>query len=154
MDFQDETTNGDGATASGDEGRVFGRIVRYMSEQLQEANRVQSDDELAQLIATFTELAQAFETTGGFEFAAEQALPLSHTFFMIEQGMRSLSAQAAEAGQNDAAAKIEWGALQAKGIAAVLEEKHLGGAGGIIAFSMDDEDGFSPAFETGGTNGH
>lgn len=153
MDFDDRDTN-DNAPGPRDEGKIFGRIIRYMSEQMAEANRVRSDEELEHLTTVFSELAQAFETTGGFEFAPEQALPLSHTFFMIEQGMRALSTQAGESGQTDAAAKIEWGAIQAKAIAAVLEEKHLGGAGGIIAFSMDGEDGFTPALAPDGDDTH
>lgn len=137
LDFDDEDNQ---------EALVFARIVRYLSEQLKDPGDV--PEEIQEMSVILEELAQAFETTGGFEFNAEQAVFLSQVFTVMETSMRALSESAAKLNQTDAAAKIEWGANQAKGMAAVLEERHLHNIGGIIAFNKEDEAEWeSPIFD-------
>ena len=138
---------GDGATPSDNanfEGRVFARIVRHIAEQLDRSGETGevaafTPENLGQTSGLFHEIADAFESTGGFEFQAEQALPLSHAFVLIEAGMRTLSGQAGELGHTDAAAKMEWAAGRARAMTAKLEERHLAGAGGIITFDDVDD---------------
>lgn len=124
------------------EGLIFAKIIRHIAEQMTSAPPPEgsSDDDLQNTAGLFLELADAFEAVGGFEFAAEQALPLSHAFVLIEQGMRALSAQAREGGHDNAAAKMEWAAGRARLMTAKLEERHLAGAGGIVAFGNIDDD--------------
>lgn len=130
---QDETQEGDQEEAS-----VFAAIVRYLAERLTDVEPDVDPGDLAPTGELFLELAEAFETTGGFEFDQEQALPLSHAFAMLEGGMRILAEQAGESGHTNAAAKMEWAALKARGMARLLETHHLSGSGGIIAFGLDD----------------
>lgn len=120
------------------EAQVFAKIVRYLSERLSEVEPGVDPGDLAKTGALFAELAEAFETTGGFEFSTDQALPLSHAFVMLEGGMRVLADQAHEAGQTNAAAKMEWAALKARSMTAKLESSHLQSTGGIIAFGMEE----------------
>ena len=95
---------------------------------------------LEDLSATLREIATAFETTGGFRFEASQSLVLSHVFTVLEAGMRTLSAQAAEGGQDNAAAKIEWAAGETREMTAYLMEKHGSGDGGILVLIGDDKE--------------
>lgn len=128
------------------EALIFARIVRYLSEQLKAPGEV--PEEIQEMGGVLDELAQAFEATGGFEFSSEQALFLSQVFTVMETSMRALSESASSLEQHDAAAKIEWAAGQAKGMAAVLEERHLHNIGGIIAFNMEEEEGWdTPVFD-------
>ena len=123
------------------EGLVFSKIVRHIADQLMatQISEQVTEDDLQRTSGLFHEIADAFEQSGGFEFSAEQALPLSHAFVMIEQGMRALSAQATEAGHGNAGAKMEWAAGRAHLMTAKLEERHLAGAGGIISFDNIDD---------------
>ena len=124
------------------EALIFAKIVRYMAEQLAQIDPEAKPEDLGVMGDLFNEIADAFETTRGFEFTSEQALPLSHAFAMLEGGIRLLGEQAAEGGHTNAAAKMEWAAIKAKAMTADLETSHLEGAGGIIAFEVDygDED--------------
>lgn len=122
------------------EAQVFATIVRYLAERLGEVEPDVDPGDLAQTSELFTEIAEAFEQTGGFEFSSEQALPLSHAFAMLEGGMRILAEQADDTGHTNAAAKMEWAALKARNMTAKLERYHLEGASGIIAFGADEDD--------------
>lgn len=123
------------------EGLIFSRIVRHIAEQMGQAEAAGQNpgEGPHQTSALFHEIADAFEQTGGFEFMAEQALPLSHAFVLIEAGMRTLSEQATGLGHVDAAAKMEWAAGRARMMTAKLEERHLAGAGGIVTFDDIDD---------------
>ena len=120
------------------EAKVFATIVRYLAERLTDIEPDTDPGDLAPTGELFNEIATAFENTSGFEFASDQALPLSHAFAMLEGGMRILSEQAEESGHTNAAAKMEWAALKARNMTAKLEEHHLAASGGIIAFDLDD----------------
>ena len=129
------TDDDDGQKA---EAHVFGAIVRYLAERLSDVEPGVDPGDLAQTGTLFLELAEAFETTGGFEFDQDQALPLSHAFAMLEGGMRILAEQAGETGHTNAAAKMQWAAIKARAMMGVLETHHLSGSGGIVAFGLDD----------------
>ena len=120
------------------EAQVFAKIVRYLAERLTDVEPDVDPGDLVQTGELFVELADAFEATGGFEFTADQALPLSHAFAMLEGGMRILSEQAGESGHGNAAAKMEWAGIKARAMAGLLETHHLSGSGGIVAFGLDD----------------
>ncbi len=119
---------------------IFAKIVRYMATQLSEIDPEAIPEDLSVMGELFVEIADAFETTSGFEFTHEQALPLSHAFTMLEGGIRLLAEQASESGHVNAAAKMEWAAIKAKAMTADLETSHLEGAGGVIAFDRADEE--------------
>lgn len=121
------------------EARVFATIVRYLAERLGDVDPDADPGDLVHTADLFEELADAFEDTGGFEFAHDQALPLSHAFAMLEGGMRILAEQAHQSGHGNAAAKMEWAALKARAMTAKLEESHLHGVAGIIAFGREDD---------------
>ena len=126
--------------ATDSENQIFAKVVSYMA-----ANLAADEDEdlpagLEDLSATLREIATAFETAGGFQFEASQTLVLSHVFSVLEAGMRTLSEQAAEGGQDNAAVKIEWAAGQAREMTAYLMEKHGGGDSGILVLIGDDEE--------------
>lgn len=122
------------------EAQVFATIVRYLAERLGEVEPDVDPGDLAHTGELFSEIADAFEQTGGFEFSSEQALPLSHAFAMLEGGIRILAEQADDTGHTNAAAKMEWAALKARNMTAKLERYHLEGASGIIAFGADEDD--------------
>lgn len=126
-----------GTTSDNAEALVFAKIVRYLSERLGDVEPDADPGDLNHMGELFDEIAEAFEETGGFEFSSDQALPLSHAFAMLEGGMRILADQAHDLGQSNAAAKMEWAALKARGMTARLETHHLSGAGGIVAFGQD-----------------
>jgi len=132
-----ETDADDGAQA---EAHVFAAIVRYLAERLTDVEPDVDPGDLVQTGELFLELAEAFETTGGFEFDQDQALPLSHAFAMLEGGMRILAEQAGESGHTNAAAKMEWAGIKARAMMGLLETHHLSGSGGIVAFGLDDGD--------------
>lgn len=138
-----EGTNANGdanQTAAQAEAQVFATIVRYLAERLGDVEPDVEASDLAHTSELFTEIATAFEETGGFEFSSEQALPLSHAFAMLEGGMRILAEQADDTGHTNAAAKMEWAALMARNMTAKLERYHLEGASGIVAFGGDDDE--------------
>lgn len=128
----------DGDVSENAEAHVFAKIVRYLGERLTDVEPDVDPGDLAKTGELFAEIAEAFEATGGFEFSPDQALPLTHAFVMLEGGMRVLAEQAHEAGQTNAAAKMEWAAIKSRAMTAKLESHHLQGAGGIIAFGMED----------------
>lgn len=125
--------------AAAAEAKVFATIVRYLAERLSDVEPNVDPGDLAHSGDLFIELATAFENTSGFEFSSDQALPLSHAFAMLEGGMRILAEQAGESGHTNAAAKMEWAALKARAMGATLETHHLQGAGGIVAFGLEDD---------------
>jgi hypothetical protein len=129
------------------EGFVFAKIIRGVADHLSKIDVDQKDHDVDQMLRVFSELADAFESTNGFEFDHEQALPLSYAFTMLEAGMRVLSEQATAGGHFNAAAKMEWAAIQAKGMIGELESRHRSDEGGIITFDetgdIDDDDEFS-----------
>lgn len=118
------------------EGMIFSKIIRHITEQLSDLNGDQPPEEVEQIKSLFTELADSFEHNSGFEYMAEQALSLSQAFAMLSAAMLVLSNQASTLGHSDAAAKMQWAAATSKNITAQLEENHLNGAGGVIA--LDD----------------
>ena len=122
------------------EGLIFSKIIRHITEQLSDLNEDQPPEEVEQIKSLFTEFADSFEHSSGFEYVAEQALPLSQAFAMLTAGMQALSNQASTLGHSDAAAKMQWAAATSKNITTQLEENHLNGAGGIIALDDSDED--------------
>jgi len=122
------------------EGLIFSKIIRHITEQLSDLNEEQPPEEVEQIRSLFTEFADSFEHSIGFEYVAEQALPLSQAFAMLTAGMQALSNQASTLGHSDAAAKMQWASATSKNITAQLEENHLNGAGGIIALDDGDED--------------
>jgi len=127
--------------ATDSENLIFAKIVGYMATNLTADEDEALPEGLDGLPATLREIATAFEDAGGFHFDADQALVLSHVFTVLEAGMRTLSEQAAEGGQDNAAVKIEWAAGQAREMTAYLMEKHGGGDGGtLVLVSDDDED--------------
>jgi hypothetical protein len=131
------------------EGLIFSKIIRHIAEQLSDLNEDQPPEEVEQIKALFSELADSFEHSSGFEYMAEQALPLSQAFAMLSAGMQALSNQASTLGHSDAAAKMQWAAATSKNITAQLEENHLNSAGGIIALDNDgDETGPNPISNT------
>ncbi|WP_282608900.1 hypothetical protein [Pelagibius sp. Alg239-R121] len=121
------------------EGVVFARIIRGVADHLSKMDVEEGPDDIDQMLRVFSELADAFETTNGFEFDHEQALPLSYAFTMLEAGMRVMSEQATTGGYFNAAAKMEWAAVQAKGMIGELERRHASDEGGVITFDDDDE---------------
>jgi len=121
------------------ESLIFAKIVRYMAEQLAKIDPEAMPEDIAIMSELFGEIASAFESTNGFEYSHEQALPLSHAFAMLEGGIRLLGEQASEGGHTNAAAKMQWAALKAKTMTADLETSHLEGAGGIIAFKVGSD---------------
>jgi len=129
----------EGQDAEDAEAQVFAAIVRYLAERMGDVDPDAEPGDLVHTADLFNEIAEAFEATGGFEFSPDQALPLSHAFAMLDGGMRILSEQAHESGHTNAAAKMEWAAIKARAMTAKLETAHLGGAGGIIAFGMDED---------------
>jgi len=132
-----EQDAGDGTQA---EAQVFAAIVRYLAERLTDVEPDVDPGDLAHTGELFLELAEAFETKGGFEFDQDQALPLSHAFAMLEGGMRILAEQAGESGHTNAAAKMEWAGIKARAMMGLLETHHLSGSGGIVAFGLDDDE--------------
>jgi len=132
-----EQDAGDGTQA---EAQVFAAIVRYLAERLTDVEPDVDPGDLAHTGELFLELAEAFETKGGFEFGQDQALPLSHAFAMLEGGMRILAEQAGESGHTNAAAKMEWAGIKARAMMGLLETHHLSGSGGIVAFGLDDDE--------------
>ncbi len=138
-------SNGDepqglGEGESDREGIVFARIIRGVAEHFSKMEVSERPEEIDQMLRVFSELADAFETTNGFEFDHAQALPLSYAFTMLEAGMRVMSEQATSGGYYNAAAKMEWAALQAKGMIGELERRHRSDEGGVITFDDDEED--------------
>jgi len=125
----------DGAQA---EAQVFAAIVRYLAERLTDIEPDVDPGDLVHTGELFLELAEAFDTKGGFEFDQDQALPLSHAFAMLEGGIRILAEQAGESGFTNAAAKMEWAGIKARAMMGLLETHHLSGSGGIVAFGLDD----------------
>ena len=126
--------------ATDSENLIFAKILGYMAANLTADEDAALPEGLDGLPATLLEIAAAFETAGGFQFEADQALVLSHVFTVLEAGMRTLSEQAAEGGQDNAAVKIEWAAGQAREMTAYLMEKHGGGDSGILVLIGDDEE--------------
>ncbi|MCB2102671.1 MAG: hypothetical protein KDE22_17465 [Rhodobacterales bacterium] len=122
-----------------EESQVFAKIVRYIAGQADDVSRDDETPEGRYLAEALSELAQAFETTGGFEFKPEQAPHLAHTFSTLEAAMRALSAQARQLEQHNAAAKMEWAADQASRMSADCYESHRRKGGGIIAFAPAEE---------------
>ncbi|TQV80858.1 hypothetical protein [Denitrobaculum tricleocarpae] len=138
MSDGDET---DGLDEAGEdrEGVVFARIIRGVADHFSKLNVDEGPQDIEQMLRVFSELADAFDTTNGFEFDREQALPLSYAFTMLEAGMRVMSEQATEGGYFNAAAKMEWAAIQAKGMIGELERRHQSNEGGVITFDDADE---------------
>jgi len=126
--------------ATDSENLIFAKIVGYMASNLAADEDGELPEGLDGLPATLREIAAAFESAGGFQFEADQALVLSHVFTVLEAGMRTLSEQAAESGQDNTAVKIEWAAGQAREMTAYLMEKHGGGDSGTLVLIGDDED--------------
>lgn len=122
------------------EGVVFARIIRGVSDHFSKLEVDEGPQDVEQMLRVFSELADAFDTTNGFEFDHEQALPLSYAFTMLEAGMRVMSEQATEGGYFNAAAKMEWAAIQAKGMIGELERRHRSDEGGVITFDDDDDE--------------
>ena len=122
------------------EGMIFSKIIRHITEQLSDLNGDQPPEEVEQIKSLFMELADSFEHNSGFEYMAEQALSLSQAFAMLSAAMLVLSNQASTLGHSDAAAKMQWAAATSKNITAQLEENHLNGAGGVIALDDLDEE--------------
>jgi hypothetical protein len=122
------------------EGLIFSKIIRHIAQQLSDLNEDRPQEEVEEIKSLFTEFADSFEHSSGFEYLAEQALPLSQAFAMLSAGMQVLSNQALTLGHSDAAAKMQWAAATSKNITAQLEENHLNGAGGIIALDDNYED--------------
>lgn len=135
--YETETDDGENVAVDA-EAQVFAKIVRHLAERLSDVDPDVDPGDLSHTGELFTELADAFEKVGGFEFTSDQALPLSHAFVTLEGGMRILAEQATESGHTNAAAKMEWAAIKARAMAGKLETHHLEGAGGIIAFAYDD----------------
>jgi hypothetical protein len=126
--------------ATDNENLIFAKIVGYMAANLAADEDEELPEGLDSLPVTLSEIATAFETAGGFQFDADQALVLSHVFTELEAGMRTLSEQAAEGGQDNAAVKIEWAAGQAREMTAYLMEKHGGGDSGTLVLVGDDDE--------------
>ncbi len=122
------------------EPQIFAKIVRHIVERIDDLDMEHLPGNPEQATTLLTEIAEAFERNGGFEYTAEQALALAQTFASLTSSMRSLSYQATDLGSEDAAAKIKWAAAKAHRITADLEECHLGGAGGIVTLSPADEE--------------
>ncbi len=123
------------------ETQIFSKILRHIAERIDEIDSGQTPpDDMAQIKKLLTDIADAFEKNGGFEYTAEQALPLAQTFATITANMRTLSYQATDLGSEDAAGKIKWAAAKAHRITADLEEHHLGGAGGIVTLEPIEEE--------------
>ncbi|MEQ8195185.1 MAG: hypothetical protein RIB59_11930 [Rhodospirillales bacterium] len=121
------------------EAQIFAKIVRHIAERIDELNPEHMPGDGEQATMLLNEIADAVEQNGGFEFTAEQALPLAQTFASLTSSMRALSYQATDLGSEDAANKIKWAAATAHRITADLEERHLGGAGGIVTIEIDDD---------------
>ena len=122
------------------ESQIFAKIVRHIVERIDELDMVNIPGGAEQAVTLLNEIAEAFERDGGFEYTAEQALPLAQTFASLTSSMRSLSYQATDLGSEDAAGKIKWAAAKAHSITADLEECHLGGGGGKVTLGPDEEE--------------
>lgn len=131
----------DGSLETGEEreGLVFARIIRGVADHFSKLDLDEGPQDIEQMLRVFSELADAFDTTNGFEFDYEQALPLSYAFTMLEAGMRVMSEQATQDGYFNAAAKMEWAAIQAKGMIGELERRHRADEGGVITFDSEEE---------------
>ncbi|MCP4330511.1 MAG: hypothetical protein GY791_18970 [Alphaproteobacteria bacterium] len=122
------------------ENLIFAKVVGYIAATMADDDgETELPEGLDRLPAVLREITDAFENSGGFEFAADQALVLSHVFTVLEAAMRTLSEQAAGGGQDNAAAKIEWAANQAREMTAYLMEKHGSGDGGTLVLVGEDE---------------
>ncbi len=143
MSNGDETEGLDG-TEEDREGVVFAKIIRGVADHFSKMDVKEGPEDIEQMLRVFSELADAFDSTNGFEFDHEQALPLSYAFTMLEAGMRVLSEQATDGGYFNAAAKMEWAAIQAKGMIGELERRHRADEGGVITFDEEvaEEDFF------------
>ena len=136
-----------------EENLIFAKIVRYIAEQIEEDlpddpwadddEAAETEDDpsaMAEIQTSLLEVADAFEQAGGFRFAADQAGVLSQVFAVLEAGMRTLALQAAEAGQHNAAAKMEWAAGQARDMTAYLADKQAAGDDGELVLILDEEE--------------
>ena len=119
--------------------QIFAKIIRHIAERIDDLEHDNPPGNTEQATRLLNEIADAIEQNGGFEYTAEQALPLAQTFGSLTSSMRTLSYQATDLGSEDAANKIKWAAAIAHRITADLEERHLGGAGGIVTVKQDDE---------------
>lgn len=135
-----EETDGSVESSEEREGIVFARIIRGVADHFSKLDVDEGPQDIEQMLRVFAELADAFDTTNGFEFDHEQALPLSYAFTMLEAGMRVMSEQATDGGYFNAAAKMEWAAIQAKGMIGELERRHQSDEGGVITFDDDETD--------------
>ncbi|MCW9033849.1 MAG: hypothetical protein OQJ97_06470 [Rhodospirillales bacterium] len=134
----DETTE-----EENQEGLIFAKITRYIAEQItQDAEDDDEDDDdgnedqsVRETVGLYLEIAEAFEIAGGFEFEAEQALSLSQAMALLTAAMRALSEQAHQQKQPNAAAKMEWAAMQATMMTAKLQECYLAASSGFITIS-------------------
>jgi len=122
------------------ESQIFAKIIRHIASRIDELEMTYMPGDTDQAMTLLNEIAEAFERDGGFEYTAEQALPLAQTFASLTSSMRALSYQATDLGSEDAAGKIKWAAAKAHRITADLEERHLGGASGVVTLEPADED--------------
>ena len=122
------------------EAKIFAKIIRHIAARIDELEMVHLPGNSDEAITMLNEIADAFERDGGFEYTADQTLALAQTFASLTASMRTLSYQATDLGSEDAAGKIKWAAAKAQQITADLEERHLGGANGIVSFDLIDED--------------
>ncbi len=133
--------NDNPANEENQEGIIFAKITRYIAEQIaHEAEEADTEEErqaIQETIELYIEIAEAFELAGGFEFEAEQALSLSQALALLVAGMNALSEQAHQQKQSNAAAKMEWAAMQANTMTAKLQECYLAGSSGFI--TINDE---------------
>ncbi len=121
------------------EALIFAKVVRHLAERLGDVEPDTDPGDLAHTGALFEELADAFETTGGFSFAADQTSALSHAFAMLEGGMHILTQQATEQGKHNAAAKMQWAANRAHGVFEMLETHITAGTGGVITLGSGED---------------
>lgn len=122
------------------ETQIFAKIIRHIASRIDEMEMTHLPGDTDQAFTLLNEIAEAFERDGGFEYTADQALPLAQTFASLTSSMRALSYQATDLGSEDAAGKIKWAAAKAHRITADLEERHLGGASGIVTLDPDDDE--------------
>jgi hypothetical protein len=122
------------------ESKIFAKIIRHIAARIDEVDMPHLPGDSDQAITLLNEIADSFERDGGFEYTADQALPLAQTFASLTSSMRALSYQATDLGSEDAAGKIKWAAAKAHQITADLEERHLGGASGIVTLEPIDDD--------------
>jgi len=59
------------------ESQIFAKIVRHIVERIDELDMAHIPGDSDQAIALLNEIAEAIERDGGFEYTAEQALPLA-----------------------------------------------------------------------------